>query len=248
MIFLVNCTNLKQGGGIQVADSVCRELYRFSQHRFIVVLSTYFSSTASSIKEYQNVELHVYDIHNNAATLLFGRDRYLDGLVADKNIDAVLTIFGPSRWEPKCPHLCGFAKAFHVIPESPYYLRMGRMKLLKNKAENMIYEYFFQRKTRHFFTENPFITERLRKLFKRATIYTITNNYNQVFDHPGTWKIRTLPKRSGCSERTPAAATPALPTPIAEPIPAMNVANAAPRSAKNKPELLSISAMISFPP
>lgn len=59
-------------------------------------------------------------MHNDANTMLFGKDKYLDGLVLKKKIDVALTVFGPSLWELRCPHLYGFAMVFHVIPESPY--------------------------------------------------------------------------------------------------------------------------------
>ena len=37
MIFLINSSNLKKGGGLQVADSVCCLLERFPEHYFIVI-------------------------------------------------------------------------------------------------------------------------------------------------------------------------------------------------------------------
>uniref|UniRef100_UPI0040265139 glycosyltransferase n=1 Tax=Candidatus Cryptobacteroides bacterium TaxID=3085639 RepID=UPI0040265139 len=197
MNILINCSNLKAGGGLQVADSICRELNRFKQHHFVVILSSFFRETASAIAEYNNVEVKQYNVKNSVQTVVFGRDAFLDNEVKVRSIDVVLTVFGPSRWEPRCPHLCGFAKAFHVIPESPYYSRMGRFELLKNRMSNKIYEVFFQRKTKNFFTENPFITSRLQHLFKNANVYTITNYYNQVFDCPETWKRIELPQFDG---------------------------------------------------
>lgn len=199
MNILINASNLKAGGGLQVADSICRELYRFSQHKFIVVLSSFFGDTESSLMSCQNISTYIYDVRNSIETILLGRDRFLDDLVKEKKIDAVLTIFGPSRWEPRCLHLCGFAKAFHVIPESPYYTKMSRMELFIKKLENKIYEYFFQRTTNHFFTENPYITNRLSLLFNSSKVYTVTNYYNQVFDKPELWKEKKLSAFDGVS-------------------------------------------------
>ena len=197
MRILVNASNLKAGGGLQVADSVCRELYKFPQHRFTIVLSSQLTITRHDIEGYPNTEVYEYNVRNNLSTLVLGRDKFLDGLVDKKKIDAVMTVFGPSRWEPRCPHLCGFAMAFHVIPESPYYGRMGKVELMKSKIHNKVYEYFFQRTTKNFYTENPFITDRLRALFKETNVYTVTNYYNQVFDHPEQWVEKTLPAFDG---------------------------------------------------
>ena len=109
MICLINCSNLKAGGGLQVAQSICSQLGRFQQHYFVVVLSTYIQ--AFDISNGGNCEIYRFNIKNNCSTLLFGRDKFLDGLVSSYHVDAVLTIFGPSRWRPRCKHLCGFARA-----------------------------------------------------------------------------------------------------------------------------------------
>ncbi|MEG1580883.1 MAG: glycosyltransferase, partial [Bacteroidaceae bacterium] len=44
------------------------------------------------------------------------------------------------------------------------------------------------RGSRFFYTENPYISERLEKLIPKSTVYTISNYYNQVFDMPECWK------------------------------------------------------------
>ena len=49
MNILINCSNLKNGGGLQVADSICGQLHRFPQHQFVVVLSTFLVATAERI-------------------------------------------------------------------------------------------------------------------------------------------------------------------------------------------------------
>ena len=41
--FLINASNLKAGGGLQVAQSICQQLSRFSKHNFVVVISTYIN-------------------------------------------------------------------------------------------------------------------------------------------------------------------------------------------------------------
>ena len=50
MRILVNASNLKKGGGLQVADSVCGCLKQFTRHRFVVVLSRGLEGTAVRIK------------------------------------------------------------------------------------------------------------------------------------------------------------------------------------------------------
>lgn len=203
MILLINASNLKQGGGLQVADSVCRELFRFPQHHFIVVLSTSFSETMEAIEDFPNIEVFKYDVRNNLSTLLLGRDAFLDRLVAKNKIDAVLTIFGPSRWRPRCKHLCGFARA-QLLLKDP----RGTRQPLKEILSYRIWEWAFKRSSKVFYTENSYITVMLPKLLGRVKAYTVTNYYNQVFDQPEHWKSKVLPKFDGISMLTVSSAYP----------------------------------------
>ena len=197
MQFLINCSNLKHGGGLQVADSVCRELSRFPQHRFIVVLSSSFSDTKKVVMEYSNVDVYQYDVRNNLSTLLLGRDAFLDGLVIENRIDAVLTLFGPSRWRPKCKHLCGFARA-QLLLENPLQTKIS----FTENLTYCIWKWAFKRSSTVFFTENSYISNLLPQLLGNVKVYTVTNYYNQVFDNPELWKHRSLPPFDGTTMLT----------------------------------------------
>lgn len=197
MVFLINCSNLKQGGGLQVADSVCRELCHFTQHRFIVVLSSFFTDTFGAIKGYQNVEVFQYDVRNNFSTIIFGRNTFLDNLVKKKKVDAVLTIFGPSRWNPKCKHLCGFARA-QLLLENP----KEKNKPLKIRFVYCVWKWAFKRSSDTFYTENDYISKMLPRLLGKVKVYTVTNYYNQVFDNPNQWLKKKLPDFEGTTMLT----------------------------------------------
>lgn len=201
--FLFNATNMKTGGGLQVADSVCGELCRFTEHRFIVVLSQYLAKTGERIKNYANVEVLHYDMPQTFSTVVLGRDPYLDGLVRKKKVDAVLTVFGPSLWRPRVPHLCGFARAQLLLTDSPYYDSHFRadeswFKRLKERLVHRVWAWGFRRSSRVFYTENAYISAMLPRLIKGAKVYTVTNYYNQVFDRPEQWQRNVkLPEFKG---------------------------------------------------
>lgn len=184
---MINASNLKVGGGLQVADSVCRELYKYQQHNFTVVYDKALADCADAIAQYENVEAVEYETPVDLKTVLTGRDKFLDTLVKDKKIDAVLTVFGPSRWRPKVPHLCGFALSHLVLPESPYWKQLPFKKLLLLKIKLNIIKYSFDKCADNYFTENPFISEGLQKLFPHKKVFTVTNNANQVFQKPELW-------------------------------------------------------------
>lgn len=198
MNILINGSNLCGGGGAQVANSLCCSLNNFEEHHFIVVLSRFLKQTADQINTYSNVTLIEYSYPPKDIKSFFtGRNAFLDNLVEAEHVNCVLTIFGPMKWQPKCPHLCGFALSQLLIPESPYFLRMNIVDLIKIKLRIMVWKYIFLRSADYFYTENPLITERLKKLFPDKNIYTITNYYNQLFDLPEKQKYHKLPDFDG---------------------------------------------------
>lgn len=181
MKFLINASNIKNGGGLQVAQSICFQLKQFKNHYFIVVLSTFIND--EHILACENVEMHKYNIPQNLKSVLFGRDAFLDVLVEEKHVDAVLTVFGPSLWRPRVPHLCGFARAQLLKDVNP--------NVHPSVKEWMVYKVWawgFRKSSKVFYTENPYITEMLPRLIKDAKVYTVSNYYNQVFDFPEQWR------------------------------------------------------------
>lgn len=198
MNILVNATNLSAGGGLQVADSFCSTLDLYKQHKFVVVLSSYLKNTLEKIRTYENVDVFEYNIKNNISTIIFGRDKFLDSLVIEKEIDTVLTIFGPSRWNPrKVFHLSGFAMSQLVLKESPFFKIISKKEKLKWFLGNKVRKYLFTRSTKTFFSENETISERVEQLLNKTKCYTITNYYNQVYDKPTLWKEKLLPVFNG---------------------------------------------------
>ena len=200
MNILINCSNLNGGGGGQVADSICSYTNHFPQHRFVVVYPKVLNDMGNRIQSYENVESVLYNYpQKDLKSLLTGRNDFLDDLVKTKAIDCVLTVFGPMKWKPKVPHVCGFALPRLVIPESPFFKQMNFEQKLKSKRANLIDTFIFRRGTKHLFTENPYISERVKKLVKGSEVRTISNNYNQVYDDKELWRTKKLNDFDGVS-------------------------------------------------
>lgn len=195
--FLINATNLKLGGGIQVADSICCELNKYPQYTFVVVLSKFLDKTAERIKDYKNVKVIRYDIQNSINTLIWGRDKFLDDIVCMYGIQCVLTVFGPSRWNPKVPHVSGFAMPHLVLYNSPYFSTLSKFRKIVSDIRIFMLNIFFKRSARAFYTENEYITHLLKKKWPEYDIRTITNTYNQIFDDSNKWTDIKLPKFDG---------------------------------------------------
>lgn len=197
MKILINASNLRAGGGLQVADSICRELYKF-QHKFIVALPSVMRTSFEAIKDYTNINVIGYDTPLNAKILLTGRDKFLDELVLQEKIDRVLTIFGPSRWKPRCFHLCGFAMAHIVLNDSPYWKKLPMKNKILSSFRNKMMAYDFKNKNNSLWCENEYISQLLRKKFPGKEIHTVSNNCNQAYYDKSSWDNSIiLPKFDG---------------------------------------------------
>lgn len=200
MIILINASRIKQGGGIQVTDSICRQLNQFSDYKFIVVLSSSLRITAEAIKPYSNVEVVEYDMPYTFSLFLTGRDKNLDYFVEQYNIDKVLTVFGPSCWVPRVPHLCGFASGQITPQDSPFYSMKLPLKFrIHEILRNFMLRKYYKRCSNFIYSENESISCALRKMFPKKKIFTVTNYYNQVFDLPYNWKKHSLKQFDGIS-------------------------------------------------
>ena len=188
MNFLINCSNLKISGGLQVADSICCQLNRYTQHSFFVVLSSYMDNTRQRICNYDNVTIFTYTIPDSFNTIVLGRDGYLDSLVNQNRVDAVFTVFGPSRWKPRVPHFSGFAMPALVIPESPFFSKLSLKERIRWALWIKIRKWSFQKTSKYYWTENPYISKKLKRLLKGKEVYTVSNYYNQVFDDSSSWR------------------------------------------------------------
>ncbi|MBR4918817.1 MAG: glycosyltransferase [Bacteroidales bacterium] len=208
MRLLVNASNLGPGGATQVADSFCSSLDRFSDIQFVVVLTPQMKNIAEKIIGYENVKTVVYQIHNTWRSYLFARDKFLDNLVESENIDMVFSIFAPTWWTPRKPHLCGFALAHLIMPESPYFKTLHFKQRLKQALMNKILTFYYWRSSKYYYTENPMVTERVHKLLHCRRVYTITNYYNQIFDQPENQVYKKMTSFDGVTLLTITSAYP----------------------------------------
>ena len=188
MNILINTTITFVGGGVQLADSIVRQFVNNKQHHFLLVYPKTMEKTADAIKYEKNVELFLYEMPKYYLGLITGHNPVLDSLVKENKIDVVFSVMGPSRWKPQVPHLVGFARCQAVIPESPYWRMLSAKERIKTQIQNIFIINDFRKTSKAFWTENEFISSRLRvKLDKNAKVFTVTSTYNQVYDNRDDW-------------------------------------------------------------
>lgn len=199
MNILINASNLFHlGGAAQVTDSICKELQYYLNHKFIVVFSKNFKPTADAISGYSNVKIIFYAFPpKDWKSLLTKRNAFLDSIVEKEEVNCVLTVFGPSKWVPKCRHISGFAIPHLPFSKSPFFENLGVIRRLKMALFRMQISYLLGRSADILYTENPLVSEIIQGMYPRKKVFTITNNYNQIFDQPNNWGTYSIPAFDG---------------------------------------------------
>lgn len=187
MRILVNTSNLKNGGGLQVADSFISLLHLYTEHHFYVVLSDALLYLEEKIKNVGNCTILRYELPQTTAGIVFGKNALLDSYVECYNIDVVFSVFGPTLWRPRVRHICGFARPQIIYPESPFFKEISLKQKLAYKIREKLKLYNFNKTSDELITENADVSERLSLMLPHKKIYTVTNYYNQVFDNKEEW-------------------------------------------------------------
>lgn len=197
MKILINCSNLKIGGGLQVANSLIFALKEFKENTYFVVISKELAENID-VEEFEpNFQFVIYNIKIGINTLS-GRCSFLDNIVHNKSIEKVFTLFGPSYWKPKVAHLCGYAKPHYIYEDSPFFKTLSLKQKILLQFKKKIHLRDFNTNNTALVSENPDVSEKLKTLFPKKTVFTVSNTYNQVFDNPEFWdKSIKLPVFNG---------------------------------------------------
>lgn len=181
MKILINLTNLKKGGGIQVANSLLLDwkIY-YPNHVFYIVCRTGLKNELVH-QNYANTDnFFITSVEGTILKVI----RFLQLTEAHIKPDIVCTLFGPSLWRPASPHVVGFAIPHYVTPESPYFDLLSPIDLLKAKFRKIIKGCFFERNSDFFIVETDSIKRRLSKYLHidQKKIFVINNTCHQCFD------------------------------------------------------------------
>jgi hypothetical protein len=179
---LVNTTNLSVGGGLQVAVSIINELKNIDAHAFFVLLSP---AVAKQIDEQSFPANFEFRTLGSPARLRHRRHtvRRLHELEAEARPDVVLSVFGPSYWRPRAPHICGFALPWLIYPESPVHQLIGAREKFKNWLVKKYKWAHFRKEVDYLWCETEDVRERLDRIFgfPSARTFVVGNTYSSHF-------------------------------------------------------------------
>ncbi len=120
MKIIINTTNLKVGGALQVALSFINECIKFTTNEYFVFMSPSIAKEIDKNKFPNNFIFYAFT--NPSRFILF--DKTISMLLQTEkkiNPDIVFSIFGPTYWKPRTKHIMGFANGLYLYNESPYF-------------------------------------------------------------------------------------------------------------------------------
>jgi glycosyltransferase involved in cell wall biosynthesis len=192
MKILINTSNLKKGGGLQVAHSFISEIKNNKRHTFNIVLSEEMGKIINSEEFNKNFTFHYYTIYPKFISVILGKDTFLDRLEAKVGPDVVFSVFGPTYWKPKAKHVVGFAKPQYIYKDSPFFKYLSLKHWIKLKITEKLHLYNFNHFCDEIITETEDVTQRLGELLPNKTIHTVTNYFNQIFTDVNMWSKEPL--------------------------------------------------------
>ena len=126
---------------------------------------------------------------------LNGNDKFLSDIEDKYNPEVVFSIFGPTYWQPKAKHICGFAKPDYIYKDSPYFNQISFFQKLKLKAMEFFHMFDFRNNNEGLITESADVTKILQEKVSQK-VFTVTNYYNQIFENEAFWDKKIVIKES----------------------------------------------------
>jgi glycosyltransferase involved in cell wall biosynthesis len=187
MKYIINCSTLKVGGALQVAVSFINYLPNFTNHTFLVIITDVLAKQIDLNQACDNIKYVVHNEKPNVFKTFIGINNKLSQIENSFNPDAVFTVFGPSYWRPKAKHLIGFARPSIVYFDSPYFNFISKKSYFQKKIKDYFLKKDFKNNADMYVTENPEVSLRLKNILNTQNVHTVTNCYNQIFDHESLW-------------------------------------------------------------
>ena len=206
MKILVNLSNLKMGGALQVAYSFLVELLslKSNEHEFHVVLSKELENEFIDKEGGVFSKFKVYKLQNQPAYAFKGKKarKELDNLENLIKPSCVFSVFGPTYWKPKTIHVAGFAAGWTINPDSIAFDVLSFKEKIKKKFQNKIKLKSSVSETDLFIVETEVVRQRLNKYGKVSlgNIHVVGNTYGNQYNQKIDIESFKLPPKSNENE------------------------------------------------
>lgn len=204
MKMVINTSDIKVGGMLQVALSVIDELRNFPEHDYHVFLSPEVERQVRKDKFPENFRFYSFIRYAGYSAALmrkwmtYKKLKQLQLLEKLIKPDVVFSVFGPTYWKPKAPHVAGFATPQYVYPESPYFSEVPFSHRIKQTLFGRLRQWLMIRNIDFLIAETEEVKQRLINILRidEHRVFHISNTLNEIYNKPEKWTYRAkLPPR-----------------------------------------------------
>ncbi len=209
MKILINASNIHVGGGLQVVLSFINELNCIdasnSYHLFIsrpVEKQINYSIFSDNFKFYL-IPVSPSSLISRLKTI-----KLLSNLERGISPDVVFTVFGPSYWTSRAPHVMGFANGWLYNPKSIAYAKLRLIDRIRMRMFCLYQEYYLKRDADFFIMETHDAKNKISKVLSINTnkIAVVGNTHSSVFNKDKFLKKNNkhyiaLPQKRKCEYR-----------------------------------------------
>jgi len=193
MNILVNISNLKIGGALQVAYSFVMEILNFNSiHEFHIVISKEVENELKLSDFISKNNFNVYQLNSLPSPFFKGNKARVElgDIERQSKADIVLSIFGPTYWKPKSLHVCGFAAGWTINPDSVAFQALSNKNRVKKKVQNYFKLRSLIRESSIFIVETETVRVRLNKYANvdLEDVFVVGNTYGNQFLNDDTNK------------------------------------------------------------
>jgi glycosyltransferase involved in cell wall biosynthesis len=199
MKLLINASNLKMGGSLQVAHSFIHEIIKYDNICFHIVLSEQLAAQIDRRVFPSNFTFYVYSMKVFSFNGLIGRNRFLSSLEKRIRPDCVFTIFGPTYWSPSVRHVVGFADGWCYYPESLAFRHISRVLWFKRILMIKYKVFKIRNESDVLIVETKDARDHILKLFDLSPdkIHVVGNTYHSIYNQHNQEEFDLKPVVSG---------------------------------------------------
>lgn len=195
MKIIINTTNLKIGGALQVAISFIYECIEFDENEYHVFLSPSMVKEVEQSVFPENFTFYIFD--NPSRFIIFDKTIKLLNEVEKKiNPDCVYSVFGPTYWKPKSKHVMGFANGLYLYGDLPYMKNLKGFEKLKFNLKKFYHQYLLKNNADLYVVQTQDMKDRFAKFIDKPKekISVVSSKYHSIFERE-VKDLNLLPKK-----------------------------------------------------
>lgn len=184
MKIIINTTNLRTGGALQVAISFINETIHFVENEYHVFLSPSMATEIDIDKFPKNFTFYSFDYPSKF--ILFDKKiSILNSKEKEIEPDCVFSVFGPTYWKPKSKHIMGFANGLYVYDDLPYMQNMLFLEKIKLNIKKYYHRMLLKKNADLYIVQTYDMKNRFSNFtnIPKDKIEVVSSKYDSIFEN-----------------------------------------------------------------